>query len=242
MTARGREERAPAAAGPRAGRLALALQEAITAIVRVRSDRRDVADPEVFRQQFKQVLAAAHDEARKSGYPSEDVRLAVYAVVVLLDEAVLHSRQPAFGEWARRPLQEEVFGGHVGGEAFFDRMRELLGRQDVEAVADVLEVYLLCLVLGFRGRYAGAGEAERQQWMAAAAQHIARWRGTGGALCPSWAPPAQERIRPPGDPWLLRLALGAAAGMMIALVLFLGFSVSLRSGLGAVRALVPPIP
>ena len=242
MTARGGERRAPAAAGPRPGHLALAFQEAITAIIRVSSDRRDVADPELFRQQFKQVLSAAHDEARKAGYPSEDVRLAVYAVVVLLDEAVLHSRQPAFREWARRPLQEEVFGGHVGGEAFYDRMRELLGRQDVEAVADVLEVYVLCLVLGFRGRYAGAGEAERQQWMSAATQHVARWRSGGGALCPAWAPPAQERIRPPGDPWLLRLALGAAAGMMIALVLFLGFTLSLRGGLAAVRALVTAGP
>jgi type VI secretion system protein ImpK len=242
MTALGREGRAPAATGPRPGRLALTLQEAITAIVRVRSDRRDVPDPAGFRQQFKQVLATAHDEARKSGYPSEDVRLAVYAVVVLLDESVLQSRQVAFRDWARQPLQEELFGGHIGGEVFYERLRELLGREDAEAVADVLEVYLLCLLLGFRGRYAGAGEGERQQWMSAAAQRLARWRGRGGALCPAWAPPAQERIRPPGDPWLLRLALIAAAGMVIALVLLVGFQVSLRAGLGALRALAASAP
>jgi type VI secretion system protein ImpK len=239
MTTRGHEGRVPAAVGPRPGRLALACQEAITAIVRVRSARREVSDSDVFRQQFKQILSATHVDARKGGYSSEDVRLAVYAVVVLLDESVLQSGQAAFGEWARRPLQEELFGAHVGGEAFYERMRELLSREDAEVAADVLEIYLLCLLLGFRGRYAGAGEAERQHWMSSATQRIARWRGSGVALCPSWAPPQKERIRPPADPWVPRLALGAAAGMVIAVVLFIGFSLSLRSGLGALRALAP---
>jgi len=228
--------------GPRPGRLAGALQEALTAIVRLRGNRSDVTDPETFRVHFKQLLSAAHDEARKAGYSSEDVRLAVYAVVVLLDESVLQSRQAAFGEWARRPLQEELFGGHVGGDAFFERIRELLGRQDAEWAADVLEVYLLCLLLGFHGRYTGGGEAERQQWITTATQYITRWRGKRPTLCPAWAPPAEERIRPPADPWVMRLAFVAAAAVVIALVLFFGFRVSLHAGLAAVRSLAVPPP
>jgi type VI secretion system protein ImpK len=230
------------ASGPRAGRLALALQEALTAIVRVRGNRRDVAEPEAFRQQFKQVLAAAHEEARRGGYASDDVRLAVYAAVVLLDESVLQSRQAAFVEWARRPLQEELFGGHVGGEAFFENLRGVLARDDSEVAADVAEVYLLCLLLGFRGRYAGAGDAERQQWMSAAAQRIARARGTGNALCPFWAPPQKERIRAPADPWILRLALAAAVTMIVALVLFVAFDLSLGGAVDTVRALAAGSP
>ena len=239
------EGRAPAgagAAGPGSGRLALAFQEAITAIARIRSDRSDVSDPGGFRQHFKQVLSAAHDEARRGGYSSEDVRRAVYAVVVLLDESVLQSRQAAFGEWARQPLQEELFGGHVGGDVFYDRLREQLSREDVEIAADVLEVYVLCLLLGFRGRYAGAGEAERQHWLSAASQRVARWRGAGGALCPAWAPPQKERIRPPPDRWVLRLALLAAAAMVIAMVLFVGFRIALAGGPDAVRALLGSTP
>lgn len=244
MTARAREGRAAptAEAGPRPGRLAMAFQEALTAIVRLRDDRSDVTDPETFRNHFKQLLSVAHDDARQGGYASEDVRLAVYAVVVLLDESVLQSRQTAFGEWARRPLQEELFGGHVGGDVFFERIRELLGRQDPEGAADVLEVYLLGLLLGFRGRYAGGGEAERQHWIATASQSINRWRGTRATLCPTWAPPPEERIRPPADPWFMRLALVAVASVVIALVFFIGFQVSLRAGLAAVRALAVPLP
>lgn len=230
-----------APAGPRPGQLALALQEALTAIVRLRGERSDVTDPETFRQHFKQVLSVAHDEARGAGYSSEDVKLAVYAVVVMLDETALQSRQAAFGEWARQPLQEELFGGHVGGDVFFERIRELLGRADAERSVDVLEVYLLCLLLGFRGRYMGGGEAERQHWIDSARQRIAQARGSRSALCPMWAPPTQERIRPPSDPWVLRLALVAAASVIVVLVLFLGFKVSLHGALGAVRALaVPP--
>lgn len=233
---------APASTGPRTGRLALALQEALTAVVRLRGDRREVTDPETFRQQFKQVLSAAHDDARGAGYSAEDIRLAVYAVVVLLDESALQSRQAAFNEWARRPLQEELFGGHVGGEVFFERMRELLGRPDIERAVDVLEVYVLCLLLGFRGRYLGGGEAERQQWITSASQRVAEARGSRTALCPRWAPPAKERIRPPADPWVLRLALVAVVSVVVALVLFLGFRISLHAALGAVRALAVPLP
>jgi type VI secretion system protein ImpK len=230
------------ATGPRHGQLALALQEALTAIVRLRGDRNEVTDPETFRQQFKQVLSAGHEDARRAGYSSEDVKLAVFAVVVLLDESALQSRQGAFGEWARRPLQEELFGEHVGGDSFYERIRELLGRADVDRAADVLEVYVLCLLLGFRGRYSGGGEAERQHWIATASQRIGQSRGTRATLCPAWAPPAQERIQPPADPWVLRLALGAAACIVIALVLFLVFEVSLRGSVAAVRALAVPLP
>ncbi len=230
----------PAPTGPRPGQLALTLQEALTAIARLRGDRSDVTDPETFRQQFKQVLSAAHDEARGAGYSSDDVRLAVYAVVVMLDETALQSRQAAFAEWAHRPLQEELFGGHVGGDVFFERIRELLGRADVERSVDVLEVYVLCLLLGFRGRYTGGGEAERQHWIATAGQRITQARGSRATLCPNWAPPSQERIRPPADPWVLRLALVAAASVVVALVLFFGFRVSLHGALGALRALAAP--
>jgi hypothetical protein len=104
----------------------------------------------------------------------------------------------------------------VGGEVFYERIRELLGRPDVDRAADVLEVYVLCLLLGFRGRYSGGGEAERQHWIATASQRIGQSRGTRATLCAGWAPPTQERIQPPADPWVLRLALGAAACIVIA--------------------------
>src|SRR3712207_4804400 len=149
-------------ASPRRGQLALTLQEAFTAVVRLRSNRQVAANVEAFRAQMKQVLAAAEQEARRIGYAGDDVRYALFALIAFIDESVLNSAQPMFADWGRRPLQEEVFGGHTAGELFFQYLQQLLGRQDSEDLADVLEVYQLCLLLGFKGRYSVTHGSELQ--------------------------------------------------------------------------------
>src|SRR5579863_3830002 len=135
----------------RRGALALALQEPLTAIARLRANRQVAADADSFRNHMKQVLAAADQEARAAGYPVDDVRLALFAVVGLIDESVLNSGQAMFAEWPRHPLQEEVFGGSLAGELVFQYLQQVMGRPDSEDVADVLEVFAQCLLLGFRG-------------------------------------------------------------------------------------------
>ena len=142
-------------ASPRRGQLALALQEAFTAIARLRANRQVAADADSFRNRMKQVLSTAEQVGRQAGYSTDDVRLALFGVIAFLDESVLNSTQPMFAEWPRRPLQEEVFGGHTGGELFFQYLHQILQLQDSEDAADLLEVYQLCLLLGFRGRFGG---------------------------------------------------------------------------------------
>jgi len=80
--------------------------------------------------------------------------LAFFAVIALLDESVLKLQSPAFADWAQRPLQEEMFGHNRAGEVFFEHLRALLARQDSQETADCLEVYCLCMLLGFKGQYA----------------------------------------------------------------------------------------
>ena len=85
--------RAPPAGGAndggesgRRGQLALALQETLTATVRLRANRQVATDANAFRASVKQMLAAADQQARQLGYPADDVRLAIYAAVAFLDE------------------------------------------------------------------------------------------------------------------------------------------------------------
>ena len=196
---------APAELGYRRGLLAQALQEALTTTVRLRANRQAAADAGSFRDHVKQLLTRAHEEARRAGYGGDDVKFAMYAVVVFLDESVLNSRHPSFVEWPRRPLQEELFGGHMGGETFFQNVHALLARQDTDDLADVLEVYQLCLLLGFEGRYAAGGGDELRAWTAALAEKLARVRGRPGSLSPAWAPP-NDVIPIPEDPWVRPLA------------------------------------
>jgi type VI secretion system protein ImpK len=216
-------------ASSRRGQLALSLQEAFTAIARLRANRQVAADAESFRARIKQVLAAAEQEARQAGYAAEDVRFALFAVIAFLDETVLNSGQPMFAEWPRRPLQEEVFGVHMAGELFYQYLQQLLGRQDSEDLADVLEVYELCLLLGFKGRYSAARGGELQTLVAQTSQKIERVHGAVGELSPRWRPLPDE-IGIPGDRWIPRLTIAAVTGAVLALVLFVGFLVSLRSG------------
>ena len=72
-------------AASRRGQLALSLQEAFTAVSRLRANRQVAADAESFRAHVKQVLAAAEQEARQAGYAADDVRFGLFAVIAFLD-------------------------------------------------------------------------------------------------------------------------------------------------------------
>ena len=188
---------APAEGAPfvRRGQLALALQEVLTATVRLRANRQVAADAESFRRHVKQVMAAAEQEARRAGYSDDQVRLALYAVVTFLDESVLNSTQPMFADWPRRPLQDEIFGGHLGGELFFQNLQQMLALPDSEDLADVLEVFQLCMLLGFHGRYSAADGGELRMLIGRVAEKMERIRGGYGELSPSWRPPGRSARR-----------------------------------------------
>ncbi len=231
------DSRVSASSPQRRGELALILQEAFTAAIRLRSNRQVVADADAFRAHVKQLLSAADRDARRAGYDGEYVKLAVYAFIAFLDESVLNSHQPLFAAWARQPLQEEIFGDSIAGENFFVHLQDLLSRQDSEALADVLEVFQLCMLLGFRGRY-GVGEPGAMQGFIAAVQDkIRRIRGGHGPLSPLWALPADEVIPVAGDPWVPRLGMFAAASFLLAAVLFLVYRFSLASAAADLQAL-----
>jgi type VI secretion system protein ImpK len=224
---------------PRRGLLAIALQEVLTATGRVRANRQSVTDAATFRNHVKQLLSGAHEEGRRAGYASDDVKLAIYAIVVFVDESILNSALPALAGWSRKPLQEELFGEHMGGQVFFDNLRTLIGRQDSEELADVLEVYQLCLLLGFRGRYGAAGQSEVQRWAGAAAEKIARIRGTPGELAPGWAPPERENFPVQRDPWIRRLGFTALGLASAALVVWVVLRIALGSWISQLQSLQP---
>lgn len=221
----------------RRGTLALVLQEALTAIVRLRANRQAAADAESFRAHLKQLLATADDQSRRAGYDQGTVKRAIYAATVFLDESVLNSSQPMFADWPRKPLQEEIFGGHMGGEVFFQNLRELLGRPDSEDLADLLEVHQLCMLLGFKGRYTLGDTGELRAFMGQTAEKIQRIRGGYGPLAPQWAPLAGESLPTTVDPWLNRLVMAAGISSCVALLFLIVFTLLLRSGVSDIAEL-----
>jgi type VI secretion system protein ImpK len=171
--------------------LALAFQEILTVIERLRSNRQPIPDAATFRQQFRAALQQADAEARRRGYTAEDIQLAIFAVVAFLDESILNLRSPVFADWPRQPLQEEFFGHHIAGEVFFQHLQRLIGANESHATADVLEVFYLCLLLGFAGRYSIGGRGELRSLMDQAADKIRRIRKHASRSLPPLAYPAR---------------------------------------------------
>jgi type VI secretion system protein ImpK len=209
--------------------LALAFQEVFTAIVRLRYNRQAASDANSFRAQVKRALEAAKKDARSQGYSPEDVNQVIFAVVAFLDESVLSSDNPVFADWPSLPLQTELFGQQSAGEIVFQDIQKTLNRGDSREVCDVLEVYDLCLLLGFKGRYAAGGSGDLHSITAAIREKIRRVRGAGAPLSPRGTLPSDAVRVVHSDPWIRRLAIVAVTALLLALLLFVGFKIGLSS-------------
>ncbi|HWQ53728.1 MAG TPA: DotU family type IV/VI secretion system protein [Bryobacteraceae bacterium] len=225
-----------AAAARRPENLALILQEVLTVVVRYRANRQPVSDAESFRHHVREALKAAAQQARSvAGYSSDDVKMGIFAVVAFLDESILNSRNPLFADWPRKPMQEEMFGHHIAGEVFFRNLDELLGKDDSHALADVLEVYYLCMLLGFAGRYVVGNRGELKNMMDRTAEKIRRIRGKLPELSPCWQiPPEQARVY--RDAWVKRFAMVAVACLVLAVAMFFTYKIALGSGVSDLQA------
>ncbi|MFN3322438.1 MAG: type IVB secretion system protein IcmH/DotU [Bryobacteraceae bacterium] len=226
-----------ASTGRRDDNLALAFQELLTVCERLRSNRQQVSDAESFRHQVREALKMADIEARKRGYTAEDIQLAIFAVVACLDESILNMRSPVFADWPRRPLQEELFGHHIAGEIFFQHLQKILGRNDSHETADLLEVYYLCMLLGFAGRYSIGARAELQAIIQAVGTKIRRIRGHWPELSPAWALPPEQVSVSQSDPMVRKFLIGAIVCFVLALVLFVTYKISLRSGVSTLQSI-----
>jgi type VI secretion system protein ImpK len=214
--------------------LASLFQEVLTAIVRVRFRIQQVQEAETFRSQIRHSLQAPLQRARSLGYSSEIVQGAVFAVVALLDESVLNLQDPIFANWARRPLQEELFGGHLAGETFFKNLRAYLAQQDSPQLADLLELHCLCLLLGYRGRYALEDSGELHSMLRQARERIRRIRGDARIL-PTITVTAQAHSTKKMSIWDRYLPWATCALACLLLIAFISYHLVLTSEISALH-------
>jgi type VI secretion system protein ImpK len=223
---------------PPRGSLALAFQEVLTVIVRIRANRQNVSDGNSFRTNMREALKAAVREARRHGYTNDEIQFGMLAVVGFLDESILNADIPALAEWPRETLSHELFGHHLAGEIFFDNLDRLLGLQDSPGLAEVLDVYRLCLLLGFRGKFGPVRTAEIKALTDAAAERIRRIRGSD---CPLF--PADKAVSPAAptratDKVRRRAFVAAAVTLIGTGALFATYHTALNTGLSEVRSVV----
>ncbi len=216
--------------------LAFCFQELFTAIVRVRFNLQSVPNADAFRASARDLIRMATQDAAGRGYANEDVKLAAFAVVAFLDESVLTSRNPVFSTWSRMPLQEELFGEHMAGETFFHYVQLQLSRPDSVEAVDVLEVYYLSMLLGYRGRYGSSGDGELRAIMEGIKGKTNRVRGGNLPLSPAWALPGDSPLPKRRDAWMRRLVWTTVLAAGLGIVTFVASELALVSGHSAVQS------
>jgi type VI secretion system protein ImpK len=227
----------PAPAVPRRQEnLAYCYQELLTVGERLRSNRQSVSDANAFRAHLWQAIRNADQESRARGYSQEDIELATFAVIAFLDESILNLRLPVFADWPRQPLQEERYGHHIAGEVFFQNIQKLLARNDSQELADLLEVYQLCMLLGFAGRYSLGARGELRSIQQQVGQKIQRIRQDNAVISPEWMVPADVVRADASDPWVKRLIWIAAGCLLVTAILFGVYKFVLNSGVTAIQA------
>lgn len=135
------------------------------------------------RQRVVTALDAMVGRGRADGIPDAELAEARYALVAFIDEQILKSNWPGRAEWMGQPLQLMLYGEYTAGENFFNRMRVLL-QQGGTSLA--LEVYYLCLALGFRG--ASANHETLVGFQGAARQRVASLWPAGVKIGPRAEP------------------------------------------------------
>ncbi|MEK6421130.1 MAG: DotU/TssL family secretion system protein [Burkholderia gladioli] len=117
-------------------------------------------DPHALRARCKQLVAQFASDLTQRGFPDDVRGEALIAQCGLLDETALRYLPDAFRSgWESMPLQVEQFHLHDAGERVFERLDARL-REASPPVA-LLECYSAILGMGFVGRYARSGAAER---------------------------------------------------------------------------------
>lgn len=143
----------------------------------------------VFVDHITAYLAEFDREARKLRVQGDDIEAAKYAYCAALDEFILSSPFPLREAWQRRPLQLVLFGDQLAGEHFFDRLEAL--RSSGGARLPALQVFHMCLLMGFQGKYALDGGDKLAYLSARLGDEIAHIQGKSRGFAPQAGRPDQ---------------------------------------------------
>ena len=113
---------------------------------------KEYGDPVTLRKRIGELLRRLERNAKEAGFEHDAIHeKAMFALVAFIDETILGSEWRGKDSWLAQPLQMEWFNRFDAGDEFYNRLQEL--RQRTAHNAEVVEVFYLCLALGFRGKF-----------------------------------------------------------------------------------------
>jgi type VI secretion system protein ImpK len=186
-----------------------------------------VADSTNPRPAVQQLLQEMEQRSATLRYSETQVNAVKFALTAFVDETIMSTNLPLREEWEKFPLQLEYFGEQLAGVKFFERLDDLL--KQVETEADVVEVYYVSLLLGYKGKYKVYMEEQLLGVIANTAAQLKRvGRLQETELSPHWK--VRDQPEPRHDPGLpLWAKIGAAAGLLVVLLIYLVLVVLLKS-------------
>jgi type VI secretion system protein ImpK len=98
------------------------------------------------------------DQARAKLGDTKDWELAKYALVSWIDEVLIDAIWEGCAWWGENALEPEEYHAREAYSKFYEKAKEAT----TLARRDALEVYYVCLVLGFRGLYRDPEAASRE--------------------------------------------------------------------------------
>ncbi len=106
---------------------------------------------------YSEMIEKSKDSAKNAGFPAESWEKAFFAICAWIDEAILCSEWLEKEKWQHSQLQKTYFNTTRAGEEFFSFLAELNIEEDDNAIR---EVYLYCLLMGFKGMYFMPGDRD----------------------------------------------------------------------------------
>jgi len=191
-----------------------------TLILQLRAAR-DLGDNVTLRERILALLDRAGSEARRAGTLGEDVDAARFALVAFIDETLLSSDWHLKDQWMMRPLQLELYERMDAGEEFFTRHEQL--RKNAPMHTEVLEIFFMCMALGFKGQFILHRQEQLRQLIEDSYAELARAPGMrDGLLAPHGKPRDQvtTEVKKKVPAW-------AVAAVAVAFGLIVYFSMSM---------------
>ena len=194
-----------------------------------------------FNKRIEGFLSQFEKHARNLGKPQQAISDAKYAFCALMDEIILSSEFSIREDWERAPLQLRMFGEHLAGERFFDKL-EMLRTDPIQNI-EALEVFHTCLLLGFQGKYLLEGSEKLSYLITRVNQEIIHARGGKADFAPNWKLPQrfQQYVRHELPLWLFFALLG-----IVATIVFVAYTWLLNSASDDLKQLqskpVPQVP
>jgi len=153
----------------------------------------DLGHPDNLRKKLMQRFETLEGRARAAQIDSRDFQEAKFALTAFVDEIILNSNWRYKEVWRSRPLQLAYFSTNLAGQEFFEHLERL--REDRDHRAAVLEVYYLCLALGFEGKFKLHGKRELQRLKNALAAELRETRAVAETALSFFEPAAFRPAR-----------------------------------------------